>query len=775
MPITVLALLAALSHQTMGTTLVAMTALASDTNFLQAPNENLGGIKGRVVDATTGIGLGNVLVAIEGGPSTHTDATGGFSLPGVPAGRRRLYASLVGFTLVRREVEVPATGLELTIPLSEGTGTYTETVTVAADRFRPAEPGVVAQQVLGSADLQSLRGVLADDPMRAVQVLPGVATNDDLRSEFTVRASAFANVNMTVDGFATPHILHTVRAVEDYSGSGSVAMINSDILSEIALLSGSYPQRFGNRTGAEVDFHLRDGSRDRTHTRLAISGTNASAVLEGPLGRAKRGSWLLSARQSYLDLILNQIDTENDLKFGFTDAQGKLAFDLSPSQRLDVTFIAGRSKGEERSGDIDRQETFVGRNASVVAMGGWRLASPRGTLAVRAQAATNTFENTDSADVVTDDGYDRQGAVRADLSVPAGRWLHTEGGVNLERIEEHRLRLRFIDGFYRGINDYTGDAMRWGGYLQARLTAGRVTLSPGARVDRRTASGTPRPLLQVTDNGTFSPWVQGQLSLPWGLSVRGGTGIYQQFPGLEQAIGGLAAPSAFPLRAVHYDAGFEQRLGASIRWQVGVYYRDEDRFYHRPQLEPRLVNKVVYPGSKTAPFEQTLYGSTRGVEVLFQRKSARGVSGWISYAYGHNRYTDVARGQSFDGDNDQRHAFNIYGFYRLSDRFSLSAKARAGSNTPAPGYFAEASGNYTLSTIRNNVRLPTYSRVDLRANRTFNWSGRRLTVFAEVINILNRDNVRFVPPFISSRTGRVFDMFEQMVPVLPSIGVLFEF
>ena len=119
--------------------------------------------------------------------------------------------------------------------------------------------------MLGSADLQNLRGVLADDPLRAVQVLPGVVSGDDLRSDFSVRASPFSHINMTVDGFSTPYILHTVRAVEDYSASGSVAMINSDILQDVALLSGGYPQRFGNRTGAEIDFRLREGSRDRTH------------------------------------------------------------------------------------------------------------------------------------------------------------------------------------------------------------------------------------------------------------------------------------------------------------------------------------------------------------------------------------------------------------------------------------------------------------------------------------------------------------------------------
>ena len=59
--------------------------------------------------------------------------------------------------------------------------------------------------------------MLADDPLRAVQVLPGVAAGDDLRSEFSVRGSDFTHMNMTVDGFSTPFLLHTVRAVEDRS------------------------------------------------------------------------------------------------------------------------------------------------------------------------------------------------------------------------------------------------------------------------------------------------------------------------------------------------------------------------------------------------------------------------------------------------------------------------------------------------------------------------------------------------------------------------------
>ena len=202
---------------------------------------------------------------------------------------------VVGFILVKRPVDVaPGAPLDLTIALSEGTGTYSETVTVAGERFREQEKSVPAQQTLGSADIQNLRNLLTNDPMRAIQVLPGVTTGDDFRSEFAVRGSPFGRMNFTFDGIPTSFLLHTVQQVQD---GGSIAMLNGDILDGITLLNGSYPQRYGNRLGAELDFHMREGSRDRTQTRIGVSGTDASVVVEGPLGGQGRArGWSRRAR-----------------------------------------------------------------------------------------------------------------------------------------------------------------------------------------------------------------------------------------------------------------------------------------------------------------------------------------------------------------------------------------------------------------------------------------------------------------------------------------------
>jgi hypothetical protein len=212
-----------------------------------------------------------------------------------------------------------------------------------------------------------------------------------------------------------------------------------------------------------------------------------------------------------------------------------------------------------------------------------------------------------------------------------------------------------------------------------------------------------------------------------------------------------------------------------VRWQVTLYDREESDFFNRPAAQSRLVNDRVIPGSRSARFTQSLDGFARGVEIMLQRKASTGLSGWLSYSLGRNRYADRVTGESFYGEFDQRHTFNIYGSYRKSDRVSFSAKARVGSNVPAPGYFSDIGGLIFLSATRNDLRMPVYARVDLRANRTFNWSRSRLTLFAEIMNVLNRDNVRFVPPGVSVRSRTVRNIFEPMIPIVPSLGVLIEF
>ena len=57
-----------------------------------------------------------------------------------------------------------------------------------------------------------------------------------------------------------------------------------------------------------------------------------------------------------------------------------------------------------------------------------------------------------------------------------------------------------------------------------------------------------------------------------------------------------------------------------------------------------------------------------------------------------------------------------------------------------PGYWQQIGGRLFVGERLNEVRVPDYARLDLRVNRVFNYTKRRLTLFAEVMNALNRSN-----------------------------------
>ena len=719
---------------------------------------------GLVVDARTDTPVEKALVKIDDlHLETTTGPDGRFVFPDVGPGTHHLSVSVVGYALARRDVAVTAGGADVRIELTEGTTAYAETVTVSAGPFRAPPDLAPSAQVLGAAELLNLRGVLADDPLRAVQTLPGVATGDDFRSEFTVRGSDFDHLTFTIDGFDTPYVLHTVH-VRDRGPAGSIAMINSDVLEDVTLFNGGYAEHYGGRTGAEVDFRMREGSRDRRRISVSASGADASGVAEGPLGRAGKGSWLVSARQSYLDFLVHHLTSEA-LSFGFTDAQAKLAYDVTSRQHVTLTMIGGRSRFDndpERNGAND---IAVGLNRSAVAVGTWRWSSGSRTVTQRVLGAVNRYTNENPSSADLDRGGERQFGYRLDATSALSSRLLAEAGGALGRSAADNTRLVPFRGVPEVFDDYSGHATAAGGYLDVKWAAPHgAVLSPGIRVDRTT----------LASQSAASPWMQ--LELPaWGGRVRAAAGIYTQFADFNEALSFAGAPDLKPERAREYDAGYERTIGSSSRASVTGYDREIPDAIRRAGYETRVVSGRVVAGNITVPYENRVSSTSRGVEFVVERRVTRGVSGWISYAYSRTRDTDTSTGEQFWGDADQRHTFNAYGAIRRSEKASFVAKLRVGSNFPITGYVTTSSSGYVVTDQRNTARLPVYARLDLRANRAFSLGAHRLTLFAEVLNVLNRENVRYQPPAINFFTRAAARPFDTMLPIVPSAGVLIEF
>jgi hypothetical protein len=70
--------------------------------------------------------------------------------------------------------------------------------------------------------------------------------------------------------------------------------------------------------------------------------------------------------------------------------------------------------------------------------------------------------------------------------------------------------------------------------------------------------------------------------------------------------------------------------------------------------------------------------------------------------------------------------------FRVSDRTTAGIILRGNSGAPLAGHSGERP---------HAVRLPRYARVDARAEHTFGASQRRITAFAEALNLLNRRNL----------------------------------
>lgn len=725
-----------------------------------------GRIVGKVVDATTGEPLADVLVQVQGTDTVAlTDRDGRFALEGVAPGTTSLYVSVVGYGLARRDVVAPtAPGDELVIPLARGSSAYTEDVRVTADTFVKAAIGVPVQQSLDSRELQDLRGVLADDPGRAIQVLPGVTTSDDFRGEFSVRGNDFAHLSVTFDGVANPYLFHTVRAVDD---SGSISLLNGDVLDSVTLLSGAYPQRYGGRLGAQVEFRGREGTRERRQVRGLVSGTAASALAEGPLGRVKQGSWLVSVRRSYVDWLLKTLDATSTTAFGFYDLFGKTVLDLSPRHRLELTAVGGRSQADESEEDPGINSFRVGAQRADLVSLGWRYApSAAVSLTQRLYTTGARYENTNLTALPLEGGRDRDTGWRADASLVLSPSTTLDAGAQAHVLFEERTRTRYTTaGAVRTRSNIERGTDRQGVYVAARHAFGSaVMVSPGVRVDR----------WSVVHRSAVSPWLQAEWR-PWtSTRVSVGAGHHVQAPPAEaQALAGLGGRLSLE-RATHVDVGVEQRLGPDTRVQVSVYQRREDDLVWRSGTEIRVANGRLVIPSPQAPYTNALHGVARGVEILLQRKNPNGVSGWASYSFATARDTDERSGEVFDRAVGQRHTLNLYTTYRPTSRLSLSGKLRLGDNFPLSGYYREVDDRYYLAERRNEVRAPFYSRLDARANYTFNLTRRRLTLFVEVVNALGRTNYRPSDVSINGLTGEAFPV-EELFPFLPSAGLLIEF
>jgi CarboxypepD_reg-like domain/TonB-dependent Receptor Plug Domain len=730
-------------------------------------------LRGRVVDANTGEAMANVrVVAKLTDKTTITDANGGFTLE-LPPGPQELYITTVTYGLVKKEINVGAETVE--IALNEDAAALTEHVTIVPDPFESTRTTSTFEQTLNKRELQATSSILLSDPIRAAQTLPGVGSNDDFRSEFSVRGAGFDRVGVWLDGVLTDNFVHTVAG--GYPDTGSLSVINSDAVNSISLLSGGSPANFGDRTAAVLDVDSRDGNRVKTAGRITAGLSGISGIIDGPISSGK-GSYLVAVRKSYTGYLVRRINDQNQFAnnppiLGFADVQGKLLYDFSTRNQAGVSVIYG-------SFDFDRNRDrellflntlFRGESRNFLLNAHWSFApNPRVFWQTRFFAQRTDFRNLNRDELILNDGDRSQFGVRSDVSLQLPHSNRLEAGLYVRRLDANSLSQRFgfanvnfdIATFDVGSFDQNGTEQAY--YAQDTWSSERhgLQFTGGLRVEHS----------DITSETLSSP----RASLTWSINehwrMHAAAGRYYQFPDFEQVFGRLGSRSLRAERATNVSGGVEAMLGDRVRLSFELFDREDANLFFslsEPRLTGGLVDFVEFP------FRNALDGHARGFELTLQRRSANKLAGWISYSYLRTKLTHSQTGLSFVSDNDQRHLLNIYGSYRFTDTWNLSSVFRFGSGPPIPGFFRQVDNTFFLSNRRNEARLPDYARWDVRVSKAFLFNRWKLTVTGEVLNLLNRENLRYAGFDGVDITGRVFGHLDRVLPILPSVGAVIEF
>ena len=684
------------------------------------------------------------------------------SSPGVPRGDVEIVVTTIGYGLARQTVHAAEGMAEVEIRIGQEALKRTGGSPRRGATLRPRRRGRARRPHLRGVELRNLGGVLTDDPLRSVQSLPGVATGDDFYASFATRGSGFSTVGFYLDGVLMSAPFHTIRDVND---AYSLTILNGDVVESMSLISGGAPARYGDRTGAVLDVQTREGNRDEFSGRASLGASGVYGTLEGPIGASRKSSWLLSARKSYLDYVLDRIDADSGTKIGYYDVTTHLAHHPTPTQTLGLTYVHGRSKWKDQDeGEPAPESAQAGTDLGVLQ---WRRDTADWRTSLQAFATRETGLNLDENGGETFVSESSQAGVRTDLARRLGAH-RLEGGLLYRWLDDRATARDFNGRTYLVTEDYDAKGGQWGGYLQDTVTAGgRLSLTLGARFDHFGETGESRVSPRAAASFVIGPRTR----------MTAGYGDYAQFPAFAQLYGRHGNPDLEAERSRHFTLGLEQRVGAHTRLRLDAYHQAEEGLLYSRDAEWRLEDGHVVIPRLDARLGNVVSGRSRGLELLLQRRSANGLSGWIAYSYGTARRHDEESGISFDSDFDQRHTVTVYGSMRLRQTLNVSLKYRYGSGFPVPGFFeSPRPGVYFLSYARNTLRPDGYGRLDLRANKAWLFRGWKLTLFGEVLNVLDRENVRYSgQDNIDFRTGRVFLSSDTLFPLLPSLGITVDF
>lgn len=729
---------------------------------LQA-SEVRGKLTGYVYDATSGLGLRDVNLVLSDGQGTSSASDGWFSLPALKPGTDTLRFSHIGYK--SKEIIVSITAgqnkfLEITlqpdvIPLQPVTKTgEASEFERATGRFELSPRTLKSYPAIGEADV-----------LRAVQTIPGVTRGHELSTGFYVRGGR-NDQNLI--------LLDDITIYTPYHLFGFFSIFDVDALEHAVLYKGGFGAEYGGRLSSVLELRTRSGNSRSLNLHGQLSLLSSKVLAEGPLG--ERGSWLVSYRRSYIDLLVNLV-APDVFPYSFNDFVATVTYPVSRNARLKLTSFwqkdsyKPRRRSETGAGPEERiNEDVVWQNRALGLTYEWLISPTMFSRTTIYGSYYNAMYRVDDqrfffGALVPRLEFDLDNHIR-DLSVKqtltwtglSGHTLTTglhyhnlDYGLNLTtNVVDYDPSISAPDLHELGL--FAEDA--WQLNPSWQLTAG---LRFNYFSNLQTAALVPRLALTT------------QLSRTHTLKLSAGR--YHQNVITANTADDVLAPYEVwvPLQKQHRLASAWHTTAAWVA-ELSDLYTLRAEAYWKDLANIGILNRGRFLDSD--PILHQYDGQAWGLEILAEKKGGR-LSGWLGYHF-NRTYLDID-GQKVAPSFYRKHSVTLTGEYNFNKKWSVGFSWMLASGQPyqlvVGEYEVPGSTGGVIETDPNFYTYPPYHRLDVSFFRHFHKKNWHLTLYLQIQNLYFQRNYVYPDRQVFLNGLEHTDKFA--LPILPTLGLRF--
>lgn len=293
-------------------------------------------VSGTVKDQKNGELLIGVNVKVAEDPSINVIANEyGFYSLSLPEGNYKVIISYPGYKDFEQQITVNQ-NIKLDLPLSHQeqiSKAIDEVVITGIKKDKNLTSAQMGSETLNIKNIEKLPVLFGEkDVMKTIQLLPGIKSNGEGSSGFSVRGGATDQNLILLDEAPVYNASHLL---------GFFSTFNSDALKDASIIKGNSPAQYGGRLSSVMDVKMKDGNNKDYNINGGIGLISSRLSVEGPIQKEK-SSFIVSGRRTYADLFLKTSPEYKDNKLYFYDLNLKANYQINENNRLYLSGYFGR-------------------------------------------------------------------------------------------------------------------------------------------------------------------------------------------------------------------------------------------------------------------------------------------------------------------------------------------------------------------------------------------------------------------------------------------------